>query len=210
MLAAEIRLSECWRRCVRNPASAVAWEDLLRLHRPLLAGIAYRVACRWGAPRREDVDELVQEICIKLSTQASRGSTSEMDDSSLEAYLKALAANTASDVQRSRNAQRRDGGRQIEIDHAILRLRNDLGQERIEADVLWEQLNRLLAVDASQQEQTIFHLYYRQGFTAKEIADIPGIDLRVKGVESQLARTAEFIRKKLSAKPEGFSAGDTF
>ena len=137
------------------------------------------------------------------------GGNSEMDDASLEAYLKALAANTASDVLRSRNAQRRDGGRHVAIDHAMLRLRNDVGQERMEADVLWEQLNRLLAGAASKKEQTIFNLYYQQGFTAREIADIPGIDLLVKGVESQLARTAECIRKKLSAKREGFSAGGT-
>ena len=143
---------------------------------------------------------------MKLSSHARSGAVRDAGDSVLEAYLKALAANTASDFFRSRKALRRDGGHPVSIDQVSFQLRSQLGRESLDSSVLMEQINAFLAAEASLKERTIFFLYYKQGLTAKEIAAVPGLQLSVKGVESQLQRTTTWIRKRMSG-DEGFAAG---
>ncbi|HWF02041.1 MAG TPA: hypothetical protein VHA06_00050 [Candidatus Angelobacter sp.] len=53
------------------------------------------------------------------------------------------------------------------------------------------------------RDYTIFWLYYREGLTAKAIADDPSIGLTVKGVESTLLRLIKLIRLRLEQKPSG-------
>jgi len=48
----------------------------------------------------------------------------------------------------------------------------------------------------------IFFLYYRQGYTAAEIAALPSLQLTTKGVESIIARLTHMIRSHIMR--EGF------
>jgi RNA polymerase sigma-70 factor (ECF subfamily) len=59
----------------------------------------------------------------------------------------------------------------------------------------------------NRREQIVFHLYYRQGFTAKEVAAIPALDLTVKGVESMIFRIAQHIRDRIRQGQRTFSPG---
>ena len=50
----------------------------------------------------------------------------------------------------------------------------------------------------------LFWLYYRQGFTAEEIAALPAAGLSAKGVESALRRIAGWLRDRIEGPgPEG-------
>ncbi len=142
---------------------------------------------------------------MKLVSQARHGAIGDLEDSALEAYLKVVAANTASDLLRSKRSKRRDSGPSLSLDQAANRLRSDVGDVReMDAQLFWNQIVSVLEGGGTDKERTIFLLYYRQGFTAKEIASIPALDLTVKGVESQLARTAARIRKTFAEPGEGF------
>jgi RNA polymerase sigma-70 factor (ECF subfamily) len=44
------------------------------------------------------------------------------------------------------------------------------------------------------RDSAIFWLYYQQGWTAKDISELPYIDLQVKGVESALLRLTRIVR----------------
>jgi RNA polymerase sigma-70 factor (ECF subfamily) len=48
-----------------------------------------------------------------------------------------------------------------------------------------------------ERDRTLFWLYYRQGFTAEEIASLAGSGLTAKGVESALRRVTIWLRAQV-------------
>jgi RNA polymerase sigma-70 factor (ECF subfamily) len=184
---------------------AQLWEVLVRRLQPIFARVVYRVA---GTTARADgVDDLIQECFIKL--EATRGkpcarpSTFDCPEAAL-AYLKVLAANTARDYLRRRNAEMRSAAKTTSFEDRLTEIAGPDGQN-LERDVLISQIGRFLGSDG--KERTIFWLYYRQGFTAKEISGIPEFQLSPKGVESLLRRLTLAIRKQLH---EGFSRPEAY
>jgi RNA polymerase sigma-70 factor (ECF subfamily) len=62
----------------------------------------------------------------------------------------------------------------------------------------------------SERDRNLFWLYYLQGLTAEEIAELPGIGLTCKGVESALRRVTRCLRGELGPRrPAGNSGGTT-
>jgi RNA polymerase sigma-70 factor (ECF subfamily) len=51
------------------------------------------------------------------------------------------------------------------------------------------------------RDRTLFWLYYRQGFTAQEIARLGGAGLSAKGVESALRRVTIWLRGEVGGEP---------
>jgi RNA polymerase sigma-70 factor (ECF subfamily) len=52
-------------------------------------------------------------------------------------------------------------------------------------------------ITETERDKLVFLLYYRQGFTAKAIAELPGIQLSEKGVESCLLRLTRHLRQHI-------------
>jgi RNA polymerase sigma-70 factor (ECF subfamily) len=48
-----------------------------------------------------------------------------------------------------------------------------------------------------ERDRVMFWLYYRQGYTAEEIARLPAIGLTAKGVESALRRVTVWLRAQV-------------
>jgi len=185
--------AEDWRRCVRAPNDNSAWEDFLASHHRLLSGIVYRVACRFGVDNLDEVEDAIQEICLKISSQVCLDRVPDDDDGVLEMYMKALIANAAHDYFRGQRAKKRDLMASVSLDQDLPvsdRKANDL-----ENEVLLRQLQCLAGGDA--RSQRVFQLYYRCGWTAKEIAKIAGVGLSAKGVESLIYRLTTDLRQKI-------------
>jgi len=74
----------------------------------------------------------------------------------------------------------------------------------LEREILFKEIDRILKTLAHEpnfeRDYKIFWLYYRQGFTAKAIASLPGMELSVKGVESTLLRLTQQIKVALTLK----------
>jgi RNA polymerase sigma-70 factor (ECF subfamily) len=71
---------------------------------------------------------------------------------------------------------------------------------KIEQSVLHDQLDRKMRSApemVGERDRAIFWLYYRQGFTAEEIAGLIGAELTAKGVESALRRVAKWVRSEI-------------
>jgi RNA polymerase sigma-70 factor (ECF subfamily) len=51
-----------------------------------------------------------------------------------------------------------------------------------------------------ERDRAFFWLYYREGFTAEEIASLPGATLTAKGVESALRRITLWLREELETR----------
>jgi RNA polymerase sigma-70 factor, ECF subfamily len=181
------------------------WEALVRRLQPIFARVAYRVARSTGAAQATDVDDVVQECFVKLEGARARaeGRTSGFDcPAAALAFLKVLAANTARDYLRKRSAEKRGTAQTTALDDRLDELAGPNGPN-LDRQVLIRQIDGLLG---NAKQRTIFWLYFRQGFTAKEIAQLPGTQLSAKGVESLLRRLAQEIRRHLEGNsgPEAF------
>jgi RNA polymerase sigma-70 factor (ECF subfamily) len=71
---------------------------------------------------------------------------------------------------------------------------------RMQQSALLEQLDQKLraAPDAiPERDRALFWLYYRQGYTAEEIARLSATGLTAKGVESALRRVTVWLRAEV-------------
>jgi len=204
-----LSLRDIWRKCLDTPADDEVWLQLLDRIYPVLLRIARNVAHHSGLDRPEDVDDLVQEICIKISHPANlRSIRLPSDDKQAELYFHATAANAARDALRARFASKRGENLTFSMEEHLAELSDFIAVPAIEREILFRQIDELLK--ASTSERTIFWLYFRQGLTSKEISAIPAIGLTSKGVESALQRMTASLRSRLkttTARAEDRSSG---
>jgi RNA polymerase sigma-70 factor (ECF subfamily) len=123
--------------------------------------------------------------------------------------------NVVNDSIRRRIAVRRGGGKVIALAGDE---RDERGQpEVVEQKLMLEKIDKILARDEENQQgrnRRIFWLYYRQGFTSKAIASLPGMQLSAKGIEAVLQRLTKLVRRELwapvSQEREGFREASAF
>jgi len=194
-------LADLWKECVKTPNDSSAWERLLDSHHALMAAIVVRVARRFGISRPQDMDDAIQEICLKLSVQAREGRLTDIDDSILDAYLKTSIANAAHDYFRGRRARRRDDLAATSIDDPVNSALQLVGTTDLEREVLIREIENM--VQANPRDRDVFLMYYRQGWTAREISTIPSLGLTPKGVESLCLRLINMVRERVKDLPQG-------
>ncbi len=179
------------------------WVEFWRRFQPVIARtVRRRIAryTRWVDPDR--VDELVQETFLKILKDNCKALRhfEFRHENALSCLLKVMAANVAEDDIRKRNSEKEGGGQTPEnIDdllqppsdrsHTVQSMFNSLRMNEIE-----NCLQRRKAEANFNRDYKIFWLYYRDGFTALEISQLPDIGLKnVKGVESALLRLIKWI-----------------
>jgi len=185
---------QLWEDCVQG--SAAACEEAFASLAGLFTRMARRVAFEFQSP--DETEDLVQEIYAKLlENRESIANALPAEEFAAQGYLAIMAANTARDWFRARGAKKR--GRTVTggFDDSTRNLAEVLGhQPSVEREVLLREIEAKLDGDA--QERRIFRLYYQQGFTANEIAQIPALGLSVKGIESVLLRMGRRLRERLA------------
>jgi RNA polymerase sigma-70 factor (ECF subfamily) len=186
-------LGDLYAECIRSSGVRPACEKFFKIVRPVLGRIAYRVAAQFGA--KAETEDVVQEISLKLASKdLSVLAGMPKDPSASLAYFSVVAANAARDFFRSRNATKRGIDRTIPLDAALESIVGGVSRQ-LDRELLIKQIEDWLPED--RKSRAIFRLYYRQGFSAKEIADIPAVELSVKGVESLIHRAILQLRQKL-------------
>jgi RNA polymerase sigma-70 factor, ECF subfamily len=189
-------LADQWESCARAPNNATNWELLLKDHGAVFERAVMRVAHRFGVNTIDDINDALQEACLNLSAKARSGRIPEqLDDDHLEAYLKACVANAAHDYFRKRRALRRDILASVPLQET--RVSNADGSAAVDLDreVLLHEVEQMIG--GSQRDRDVFLMYYRHGWTAKEISTIPSIGLTPKGVESLLQRMITALRNRV-------------
>jgi RNA polymerase sigma factor (sigma-70 family) len=185
------------------------WTEFVRRFQPHIARVVYKCVSRRERPKPELVDDLVQETFLKLCAnnfKALRG-FEFMHDNAFFGFLKVVAANTVEDYFRRKLAEKHGGGREEEdiddVTPVVHFHSNSLRPE--EVAILMGQIDRCLTKLAAEpnfgRDYAIFWLYYRQGLTAKAIAQLPGTTLGTKGVESILLRLTHYVKACLTATP---------
>jgi RNA polymerase sigma-70 factor (ECF subfamily) len=193
-----------------------AWEEFIQRYNPVISGVVFRTACRWGEPAHGAIDDLVQETYLKLC--ANRGQMLRnfefRHSDSLFGFLKVVAANVVNDHFKSLNTVKRgaglmsDGSAEVESIPADQRDQLSL----LERGILLDEIDSLLRSRASEpcheRDRTIFWLYYRQGLTARQIASISAVGLSAKGVESTILRLTRLVRENLAQPCDRAGADD--
>lgn len=193
-----------------NAGSEAAWRELVELFQPVIAGVILRTIQRFGRIDRALADDLVQETFVRLCKDDFKAlrTFQSRHENSIFAFLKVVAASAAMDHFRSRSAEKRAAG---------VEARNESDLDSIPAPisslpnrVLLSQIaSRLDGVTKSERDQAIFWLYYQQGYSAKDISHIPGVNLSDKGVESLLFRLTQAIRRQMSSHELGHRSEGT-
>jgi RNA polymerase sigma-70 factor, ECF subfamily len=190
------------RACSRS-ADAEEWEEFVRRCTPLASLVALRVSRLWlSAPSPAAVDDIVQEVFLKLCEKERRilADFEPREEDSFIGLLSTVAASVANDYFRRIHSAKRGGKVVI----------NPLGEEdvqisaasanpaaQMQRSALLAQLDEKLRSapeNVGERDRAFFWLYYREGFTAEEIAGLPGAELTAKGVESALRRIALWLR----------------
>jgi RNA polymerase sigma-70 factor (ECF subfamily) len=179
------------------------WVEFWHRFQPVIARtIRRRIAryTRWVDPDR--VDELVQETFLKILKDNCKALRhfEFRHENALPCLLKVMAAHVVEDDIRKRNSDKVGGGQEPEdidnllqppSDHsrAVGSIFNGLRMNEIE-----NCLQRRKGEPNFDRDCKIFWLYFRDGFTANEISELPNIGFKsVKGVESALLRLGKWV-----------------
>jgi RNA polymerase sigma-70 factor, ECF subfamily len=220
---ASVSIEELVRRCAAS-RSPEAWEEFVRRFHRLIATVILRTARRLGDASKQTVDDLLQETYLKLCADNFRilRTFQQQHPDAFTGYVKVITANVVRDHFKSVHTQKRGAGQleQIAEDFIPPATNDSAGSpQSIERAVLIQELTRHLDLCIAgpdyQRNRRIFWLHYRAGLSARAIADLPGIRLTSKGVESILSRLTKDLRQRMAephippkrqmqCEPEGF------
>jgi len=187
------------------PGSTGAWEEFMRRYHPVLTAAAIRVSNHWGTGSPDEIDDVVQEIYLKLCAGQARILTGfeETRPEAVFGYLKVVATNTARDYFRKRSATKRQVAQTLSLDEM-----GDVAApgNEIELQLTLAELHKLLLThtqtETGERDRGIFVLYYRHGMTAQAISRLPGVGLGPKVVEGVLQRLTKAIRQTIAKAQE--------
>jgi RNA polymerase sigma-70 factor (ECF subfamily) len=189
-----------------HSADAAEWEELLRRSTPLIGLVVLHVSRMWlKAASPALVDDIAQEVFLKLCEQERRilRTFQPRGEDSFLALLRTVTVSVANDYFRRLYSAKRGGkvvtGSLAEDSHTDLVESLRQPQEMQQA-VLLAQLDsrmRKAPESVSERDRILFWLYYQQGFTAGEIAQVTDSGLTAKGVESALRRVTDWVREEI-------------
>jgi RNA polymerase sigma-70 factor (ECF subfamily) len=201
----QVSVNDLAKSCSHS-ADAVEWEQFVRRCAPLASLVALRVSRLWlSGPSPAAVDDIVQEVFLKLCERNRRilADFEPRGEDSFLGLLRTVSASVANDYFRRLYSAKR-GGKVVTIALGEEETRSSSASahsaERMQRSALLAQLDRRLLSEPEiigERDRALFWLYYREGFTAEEIAGLPATGLTAKGVESALRRVTLWLRGEI-------------
>jgi RNA polymerase sigma factor (sigma-70 family) len=192
-------IQELVEECAKN-LHADLWTEFRRRFQRLIASVVIKACGEWGESSVEILEDLVQDTYLKLLSNncSILAEFKPHHENAFLGYLKKVTANVVYDYWRKEHAEIRDMAKTVELDEAS-QVQSVHGQaEAMENEIFCNEVDSLLRqLGTTEKERTIFWLHIRQRMTCKEIASIPGIDLKTKGVESAVHRLKELLKEEL-------------
>ena len=198
-------------RCCAESNDEAAWEEFVRRFHPLIGSVVLRTARRWGTTSNAVIDDVIQEIYVKLCRDNCRvlREFQPHHEDAIFGYLKVVAANAASDYFKStlhKPADAAEGSDVLEtLDIGAVHGGPSITERQVLINEIDACLQKILPADSWDRDYKIFWLHYRAGMSARAIAALPYIGLSTKGVESTLLRLIRLLRQELGgAAAKGF------
>ncbi len=209
------KLSELIRSCSER-SDEPAWDALVTYLQPIVVRAVWRAASRSGNPTGSLVEDLTQEAFLKLCGNQFEllRRQSVRSDQEIRGYVGVIVQNLVRDHFRHESAEKRapPGGF---VDPA--RFDDDIGEshdvDETERELLLDQIDAILIghlpAETVERDRRIFWMHYRLGMSARAISAVPGLGLRIKGVESRLFQLRVLVKENVLA-TKGISAEETF
>ncbi len=198
------------RRCAESNDPA-AWDNFVRRFHPMIASVVLRTAHRWGVTSTAVLDDVIQEIYLKLCCNQCRllRDFKPHHENAIFGYLKVVAANAASDYFKSRIHEPTDTAEGSDVLETMDTRSAQRSSSFTERQVLIGEidacLQKILPDSSRKRDYEIFWLHYRAGMSARAIAELGYHGLTTKGVESTLLRLIRLLRQELGeAGAKGF------
>ena len=195
-----------------HSANAAEWEDFVVRCMPLASLVALRTSRMWVSdPSPATVDDIVQETFLKLCDQERRilREFQPRGEDSFLGLLRIVAASVANDHFRRIYSTKR-GGKVVTMalmdDDAQTALDGPRPAAQMQQSALLAQLDEKLRSAPEiipERDRALFWLYYRQGYTAEEIARLHAAGLTAKGVESAIRRVTNWLKEEISPRKSG-------
>jgi RNA polymerase sigma-70 factor, ECF subfamily len=199
-------------RACAHSADAAEWEEFVRRCLPLASLVALRVSRMWVSdPSPATVDDIVQEVFLKLCEQERRilRDFEPRGEDSFLGLLRTVSVSVANDYFRRISSTKR-GGKVVTMplidDEAQLPKDGAGPAARMQQSALLAELDQRLRSapeTITERDRALFWLYYRQGYTAEEIARLSAAGLTAKGVESALRRVTVWLRNEVEHRKPG-------
>lgn len=187
-------------------AEAPEWAEFVRISTPVVALAARRVGEVWGDKSTITVNEIVQEVFLKLCEDERRvlREFESRGDDSFFWLLRVITATVGTDHFRKVRAEKRGGGVPVETVQPLAvadQLHDTRATRAMEMPSLYAQLDGLLRLypkRVSARDRRMFWLHFNQGMSAEGISRIPAMGLSAKGVESALIRLTRLLRQTVA------------
>lgn len=180
-----------------------AWNEVFERIIPTAFGVVHKKVNRWGKRDPALIQDLFQETMLKLADKdkAALRAFEWFHEDSIYAYVKVVASRVVADHFRK-------GDREVFLEDIPNTFSSTaFSEQEILQNLQWDEIEQCLrSIEAVPEEKAIFRLYYRAGFTAKEIGALPCINLSEKEVETVLARLKRQVRRGLMGGKLGGSA----
>lgn len=176
-----------------------AWTRFVRLFQPLIASVILRIIRCNGDIAPAIADDLVQETYLRLCRDNCRAlrEFEHRHEHAIFCFIKVVAGSVALDYVRARSAEKRVAEFQGNSDEVIASV--PAPAVDIHDAIQMNEISTLVdRIAQSERDRIVFWLYYRHGYTAKDIATIPHIDLTAKGVESLILRLTRTLRSQMN------------
>lgn len=202
MLCNQLSHSDLVQACLTSDEEA--WKEFTDRYDQVISLAVLRTARRWGDISKPLLEDLRGDVYRKICDNnfALLRNFEFRTDGSIYGYLKKVATNAVHDYFRHSPPR---PGRDVPIEDLYQSAdppkQIRVGSGAIERNVLLREVEEVLwevTGSEGERDRTIFWLYYRQRFTAEEIAELEYLCLTVKGVESVIHRITNAVRDRLS------------
>jgi RNA polymerase sigma-70 factor (ECF subfamily) len=219
----EIRTSvnDLAKACAHS-ADAAEWQEFVHRCMPLVSLVASRASRIWASiPSPTAVEDIVQEVFLKLCEHERRilRDFEPRGEDSFLGLLRTITGSVANDYFRRLNSTKR-GGKVITMSlleeaapssaesrtQVVAQPAGSSPVARMQQSTLLAQLDQKLReapLQIAERDRALFWLYYHQGYTAEEIAQISAAGLSTKGVESALRRVTVWLRNEVAGERPG-------
>lgn len=188
--SADLPIEDLLKRCLAEN-DADDWQEFYIKTHSLIAGCVIRIVCPAGKAQKELHEDLIQEVYQKLFDDKRRVLRDfDPKQGSVFGYLKAVTNNETIDHLRKRKRRPED-----QFDEHAEPPALSQPEERMDVNAMIDAVKKQFSVP----EFNVFSLYYRMGYTAKGISELPGIDYSEKQVEHILRKIKDFLKSKFGS-----------
>jgi RNA polymerase sigma-70 factor (ECF subfamily) len=189
---AELTTHQVLELCLSVESTEAAWCELISRAQRTIRGTIFKSLRRWTLPTPHLLDDLVQRTFVKLMANDCKAlrEFKPQHENAFPGFLKVVASRVAEDYRRQVQ-----GKNEVSLSELVDPIGPSQGPDR---EILLEQLCQYLKEAAAEQECDVFWLYHKQGFTAREISELPGFDLTDKQVEYILWKLMRLLLDKFA------------